>query len=91
MEKILIRGGKNSDPGWKKFGSGVRDGKFSDPGSRKKKFGSGIQDKNSDPGYKKLGSGISDTDSHLPRVMSVMKISEPVAEAAAMVVSASPA
>ncbi len=33
------------DPGWKKFGSGIRDGKNLDPGS-------GIRDeKNSDPGY----------------------------------------
>jgi hypothetical protein len=25
MEKLRIRDGKNSDPGWKKFGSGIRD------------------------------------------------------------------
>jgi hypothetical protein len=31
---------KNSDPGWKKFGSRIRDGKNSDPGW--KKFESGI-------------------------------------------------
>ncbi len=30
-----------SDPGWKKFGSGIRDGKKSDPGSGKQKVGSG--------------------------------------------------
>ncbi len=41
MEKIGygIRDGKNSDPGWKKFGSGmekirIREGKNSDPGSK---------------------------------------------------------
>jgi hypothetical protein len=34
------------DPGWKKFGSGIRDGKNSDPGWEK--IGSGIE-KNSDP------------------------------------------
>jgi hypothetical protein len=34
-----------ADRGWKKFGSGIRDGKNSDPGW--KKFGSGIRDKNS--------------------------------------------
>ncbi len=28
MEKVRIR-----DPGWRKFGSGIRDGKKSDPGS----------------------------------------------------------
>ncbi len=28
MEKILIRDGKNLDLGWKKFGSGIRDGKI---------------------------------------------------------------
>jgi hypothetical protein len=38
MEKIWIR-----DPGWKKFGSEIRDGKNSDPG--RKKVGSGIRDK----------------------------------------------
>jgi hypothetical protein len=31
--KIRIRDGKNTDPGWKKYGSGIRDGKNSDPGS----------------------------------------------------------
>ncbi len=25
MENFLIRDGKNLDPGWKKFGSGIRD------------------------------------------------------------------
>jgi hypothetical protein len=38
MEKIRIRDGKKSDPGWKKVGSGmekigIRDGKKSGPGS----------------------------------------------------------
>jgi hypothetical protein len=48
MEKIWIRDGKKSDPGWKKFGYGmekiwVRDGKNLDPGW--KKFGSGLEKK----------------------------------------------
>ncbi len=54
MEKIRIRDGKNSDPGWKKFGSGmekirIRDGKIR------------IRDgKHSNPGWKKFGSGMVD-------------------------------
>ncbi len=47
------------DPGWKKFGSGILDGKNSDPGW--KIFGSRILDgKNSDPGWKNSdpGSGM---------------------------------
>jgi hypothetical protein len=52
------------DPGWKQFGSRIRDGNNSDPGSGMetiriqdpgwKQFGSGI------PGWKKVGSGILD-------------------------------
>jgi hypothetical protein len=49
MEKIRIRGGKNSDPGWKKLGSGIRDGKNSDPGSGMEKIRS-RDGKNPDPG-----------------------------------------
>jgi hypothetical protein len=52
MEKFGsgIRDGQNSDPGWKKFESGIgkiriRDGKNSNPGSGMEKFGSGIRDK----------------------------------------------
>ncbi len=35
MKKIRIRDGKNSDPGWKKFGSGIRD---KQPGSGKGEY-----------------------------------------------------
>jgi hypothetical protein len=46
-----VSGGKilkffDADPGWKKFGSGIRDGKNSDR----------------DPGWKKIGSGINIPD-----------------------------
>jgi hypothetical protein len=49
------------DPGWRQFGSGIRDGDSSDPGS-------GIQvGKKSDP-----GSGIRDPqeDQHPPSTLS---------------------
>ncbi len=47
---------KNSDPGWKKFGSGmekirIRDGKNADTGSGMEKI------RIRDPGWKKFGSG----------------------------------
>ncbi len=32
MEKIWIRDGKNSDQGWKKFGSGMENIRIRDPG-----------------------------------------------------------
>jgi hypothetical protein len=41
----------DADPGWKTFGSGIRDGKNSDPG--RKKFGFGME---------KFGSGINIPD-----------------------------
>jgi hypothetical protein len=44
MEKIRIQDGKNSDPGWKKFRSGIRDGKNSDQGWKKIASGINIPD-----------------------------------------------
>ncbi len=60
MEKIWIRDGKNLDPKWKKFGSGI--GKNSDP--RWSKF---VSEKNSDPGKKK----ISDAQHRAPSLLLV--------------------
>jgi hypothetical protein len=47
---------KDPDPGWKKLGSGIRDGKNSDPGS-----GMG-KPRIRDPGWRKFGSGINIPD-----------------------------
>jgi hypothetical protein len=64
MEKSRIRDGsdgKKSEPGWKKVGTGIRDGKQSDPGSgmEKSEPGSGMgKSRNRDLGWKKVGSGM---------------------------------
>jgi hypothetical protein len=50
---MLLCGSGIQDPGWKKFGFGIRDGKNFDPGSEMQKIGSGILDKH--PGSAKLG------------------------------------
>jgi hypothetical protein len=59
MEKSRIR-----DPGWKKVGTRIWDGKKSDPGWKKpgwKKVGSGMEKSRiGDQGWKKVGSGAPD-------------------------------
>ncbi len=48
----------DADPGWKKFGSGFRDGKNSDPGPGRKKFGSGIRNTSEVPPVDLLICGL---------------------------------
>jgi hypothetical protein len=49
---------RNRDPGWKTVGSGIRDGKKSEPGSGMEKSRIRVG-KKSDPGWKQVGSGIN--------------------------------